>query len=110
MLIFIPAEGKLLGDYIAKRALDGPEVIHAMELAGKWLAQLHTHQFPLEKEFKVENEVDNIREWAELISKKYPERDQGSQSYCRLPGRKGEPNLTLAFMFPSTRIFITSIS
>ena len=73
MLVFIPAEGKLLGDYIAKRALDGEEVIHAMRLAGNWLAQLHTHQIPLEKEFKIENEVDNVREWAELISKKYPE-------------------------------------
>jgi aminoglycoside phosphotransferase (APT) family kinase protein len=73
MLIFIPAEGKLLGEYIAKRSLDGDEVINAMELAGKWLAQLHTHHIPLEKEFKVENEVDNIRDWAELISKKYPE-------------------------------------
>ncbi|HJR79786.1 MAG TPA: phosphotransferase [Anaerolineales bacterium] len=73
MLVFIPAEGKLLGDYIALRSLDGDEVVRAMELAGKWLAQLHTHQFPLEKEFKVENEVDNIREWAELVSKKYPD-------------------------------------
>ena len=73
MLVFIPAEGRLLGDYLAKRSLDGDEVILAMVLAGKWLAQLHTHQFPLEKEFKVENEVDNIREWAELISKKYPD-------------------------------------
>jgi len=73
MLVFIPAEGKLLGDYMAKRSLDGDEVIHAMELAGKWLAQLHTHQFPLEKEFKVENEVDNIREWTEVISKQYPD-------------------------------------
>jgi hypothetical protein len=73
MLVFIPAEGKLLGDYIAMRALDGDEVIRAMELSGKWLAQLHTHQFPLEKEFKVENEIDSMREWAELISKKYPE-------------------------------------
>ena len=73
MLVFVPAEGRLLGDYIARRSLDGDEVFHAMELAGKWLAQLHTHQIPLEKEFKVENEVDNIREWAELISKKYPD-------------------------------------
>jgi len=73
MLVFIPAEGKLLGDYMAKRSLDGEEVIHAMELAGKWLAQLHTHQFPLEKEFRVENEIDNIREWTESICKKYPD-------------------------------------
>jgi hypothetical protein len=49
MLVFVPAEGKMLGEYIAKRSLDGEEVVHAMELAVKWLAQLHTHQFPLEK-------------------------------------------------------------
>src|SRR6185503_9352717 len=73
MLVFIPAEGKLLGDYIALRSLDGDEVVRAMELSGKWLAQLHTHKIPLEKEFKVENEVDNIRDWAELVSKKYPD-------------------------------------
>jgi aminoglycoside phosphotransferase (APT) family kinase protein len=79
MLVFIPAEGKLLGDYMAKRELDGDEVIHAMELAGKWLAQLHTHQIPLEKEFKVENEVDNIREWTESISKKYPDETKAAK-------------------------------
>ncbi|HLO14267.1 MAG TPA: phosphotransferase, partial [Anaerolineales bacterium] len=78
MLVFIPAEGKLLGDYIAKRSLGGDEVIHAMELTGQWLAQLHTHQISLEKEFKVENEVDNIREWAELISKKYPDEREAA--------------------------------
>ncbi len=78
MLVFVPAEGELLGDYIAKRSLDGEEVFRAMELAGKWLAQLHIHQFPLEKEFKVENEVDNIREWAELISKKYPDEKKAA--------------------------------
>ncbi|MEO7839107.1 MAG: phosphotransferase, partial [Anaerolineales bacterium] len=78
MLVFVPAEGKLLGDYITKRSLDGDEVVHAMELSGKWLAQLHTHKIPLEKEFKVENEVDNIRDWAELISKKYPEESKAA--------------------------------
>jgi aminoglycoside phosphotransferase (APT) family kinase protein len=76
MLVFIPAEGELLGDYIAERSLDGDDVLHAMQLSGKWLAQLHTHRFPLEKEFRVENEIDSIREWVEIISKKYPkERD-----------------------------------
>ena len=64
--------------------LDGEEVIRAMQLSGKWLAQLHTHQFPLEKEFKVENEIDNIREWAELIYKKYPD-EKGGYSYCGVP-------------------------
>jgi aminoglycoside phosphotransferase (APT) family kinase protein len=78
MLVFVPAGGKLLGDYIAKRAFDGDEVVRVMQYAGKWLAQLHTHQFPLEKEFKVENEVDNIREWAELISKNYPDESKAA--------------------------------
>jgi hypothetical protein len=79
MLVFVPAEGRLLGDYIARRSLDGEEVTHAMELAGKWLAQLHSHRFPLEKEFKLENEVDNIRDWAELISKKYPDERKAAE-------------------------------
>jgi len=72
MLVFVPAQGKLLGEYIARRSLDGDEVVNAMQMAGQWLAQLHTHPIPLEKEFKVQNEVDNIREWAEMVSKKYP--------------------------------------
>ena len=78
MLIYVPAEGKLLGDFIARRPLNSPDVMHSIELAGKWLAQLHTHQIPLEKEFKVENEVDNIRDWAELVCKKYPDESQAT--------------------------------
>ncbi|HEY3473550.1 MAG TPA: phosphotransferase [Anaerolineales bacterium] len=79
MLVFVPAEGRLLGDYIARRSLDGEEVTRAMELSGKWLAQLHSRPFPLEKEFKIENEVDNIRDWAELISKNYPEERKAAE-------------------------------
>ena len=78
MLVFVPAEGALLGDYIAERALEGPEVVHAMQLAGKWLAQLHSHHLPLEKEFKIESEVGSIREWAEMICKKYPQETQAT--------------------------------
>jgi len=76
MLVFIPAEGKLLGEVIAKHPLDSPDVIRSMELSGKWLAQLHTHHIPLEKEFRVENELDSIRDWADLICKKYPDESQ----------------------------------
>jgi aminoglycoside phosphotransferase (APT) family kinase protein len=91
MLVFVPAEGKLLGDYVAKRSLDDEDVFQAMELAGKWLAQLHTHQFPLEKEFKVENEIDNIRDWAELISKQYPaERNAATHIADYLIQKAGE--------------------
>jgi aminoglycoside phosphotransferase (APT) family kinase protein len=76
MLVFIPAEGKFLGEVIAKHPLDSPEVIRSMELAGRWLAQLHAHRIPLEKEFRVENEIDNIQDWAELICKKYPDESR----------------------------------
>jgi len=76
MLVFVPAEGELLGEFIAGRPLNDPEVRRSMELAGKWLARLHTRQFRLDKEFRVENEVDSIREWAELICKKYPGESQ----------------------------------
>src|SRR5262249_22756004 len=35
-------------------------------------------QIPLEKEFKVQNEVENIRDWAQLICKKYPDESQAA--------------------------------
>jgi aminoglycoside phosphotransferase (APT) family kinase protein len=73
MLVFVPAEGEFLGELISRHRLDSPEVIRTMELAGAWLAQLHTHRFPLEKQFKVENEIDNIHQWAQLIIQKYPD-------------------------------------
>lgn len=79
MLVFVPAKGKLLGDFIAKRPLNSPEVIHTIELTGQWLAKLHMHQFPLEKVFRVENEIDSIREWSELICNKYPGESQAAQ-------------------------------
>lgn len=73
MLVFVPAQGQFLGELISHHRLDSPEVSETMSLAGSWLAQLHSHRFPLEKQFKVENEIDNIREWTELISHKYPD-------------------------------------
>jgi hypothetical protein len=73
MLVFVPAEGQLMGEMISRHRLDSPEVVQTMEMAGNWLAQLHSHRFPLEKQFKVENEIDSIREWADLINQKYPD-------------------------------------
>jgi aminoglycoside phosphotransferase (APT) family kinase protein len=76
LLIFLPAEGQLMGEMISHHRLDSQEVMRTMELAGAWLAQLHTHRFPLEKQFKVENEIDSIREWADLISNTYPDESR----------------------------------
>jgi aminoglycoside phosphotransferase (APT) family kinase protein len=79
MLVFIPAEGQLLGEMISRHRLDSPEVGHTLDLAGAWLAQLHSKRFQLEKQFKVESEIDNFREWADLISVKYPDESRAAR-------------------------------
>jgi hypothetical protein len=79
MLVFVPAEGKFLGEIISRHRLDSQEVIRSMELAGAWLARLHTHQIPLEKQFKVANEIEAIQEWGTLICQKYPEEARAVQ-------------------------------
>jgi aminoglycoside phosphotransferase (APT) family kinase protein len=73
MLVFLPSEGQFLGEYIAKNRMDSPQTYRLMDLAGTWLANLHNHYIPLEKEFKIEGEIDNIQEWVGIISLKYPE-------------------------------------
>jgi hypothetical protein len=70
---------------------------------------LHSHPFPLEKEFKIENEVDNVRDWAELISKKYPEERKAAEHIAEYLVQK-ITELDLAPVSPSTRISITSTS
>jgi aminoglycoside phosphotransferase (APT) family kinase protein len=44
-----------------------------MDLTGAWLATLHTSHLPIEKTFKIENEIDNLHDWVELIGSKYAE-------------------------------------
>ncbi len=73
MLVFHPAEGQFLGEYIMDKRLDPEDANRIMGLAGAWLAALHTHRIPLEKQFNIASEYDNIHEWVELISRKYPE-------------------------------------
>jgi hypothetical protein len=73
MLIFVPNEGQFLSEVISTNPLDSPVAFRIMDLAGAWLARLHTHALALEKIFAIEGEYDNIHEWAQLISEKYPE-------------------------------------
>ena len=87
MLVFIPAEGQFISEVIGQNRLDSPEVVRTMELAGAWLAQLHSHRFPLEKQFKLENEVDNILRMGRTNQREISRRGQSSSSYCQLPGR-----------------------
>jgi aminoglycoside phosphotransferase (APT) family kinase protein len=80
MLVFIPVEGQFLSQVIINQRLDSPVATRTMELAGAWLAELHTHRVPIEKKFSMKDEVDNIREWAELITQKYPEEGKAARN------------------------------
>ena len=73
MLVFVPAEGKFLGEMISELPLDNPELVRIMDLAGAWLATLHQSHLPIEKTFKIEDEISNLHDWVELIGNKYPE-------------------------------------
>jgi Ser/Thr protein kinase RdoA (MazF antagonist) len=73
MLVFFPSEGQVLGDAISSHPTFNAEVTHMMEQAGEWLATLHQHRIALEKQFQIVSEYDNIRDWANIISTKYPQ-------------------------------------
>jgi hypothetical protein len=108
MLVFLPAEGRLLGDVIAERPRATPKMMHIMDLASTWLATFHGYPLLLEKHFQISNEVDNIQEWVDLISRKFPEEADAAQEIARylldrldkLPFRQ----------VPITKISTTSIS
>jgi thiamine kinase-like enzyme len=72
MLIFLPAEGRLLGDVISEHPKADRKMLHIMDMASTWLARLHSYRVDLAKRFKIANEVHNIQEWVELISNKIP--------------------------------------
>ncbi len=78
MLVFIPAEGELLGDLIINSPRANAKMMGIMDLASTWLSKLHQHHMPLEKQFQVANEIDNIHEWADLVSEKYPEETRAA--------------------------------
>lgn len=78
MLLFFPSDGELLGDAISSHPTDHPAEYRMMENAGEWLATLHTHRIPLEKQFQIASEYDNIREWANIISSKYPQEAEAA--------------------------------
>jgi aminoglycoside phosphotransferase (APT) family kinase protein len=83
MLVFLPAEGRLLGDVIAERPKATPKMMQIMDMASTWLATFHQHPLALEKQFQISNEVDNIQEWVELISRKFPEEVDAAQEIAR---------------------------
>ena len=78
MLLFFPSDGQLLGDAISNHPTFDPEIFNIMDQAGEWLATLHQHRIPLEKQFQITSEYDNIREWANIISTKYPQEAEAA--------------------------------
>lgn len=73
MLVFVPAEGQFLGDLIGSQPLNSPDMFRIMNLAGAWLARLHQSKLPIEKKFRIEDEISNLHDWVDLIGSKYPE-------------------------------------
>ena len=80
MLVFMPAEGRLLGDVISDRPKADARMMHVMDMASTWLSMLHGHQIELDKRFQIANEVDNIQEWVELISNKFPDESSAAEA------------------------------
>ena len=72
MLVFLPVEGQTLNEYLLAHQLRGPEVSHAMDLTASWLALLHGQTIPMEKQFSIPAEFDNIHTWMECILTAYP--------------------------------------
>jgi hypothetical protein len=73
MLVYIPADGMLLGDSLAtEHALD------YMDMSGEWLGTLHRFPLPIEKHFRLATELVNCQAWAVLVGHKYPEQAEAA--------------------------------
>jgi aminoglycoside phosphotransferase (APT) family kinase protein len=68
MLVYVPAEGTILGDAIASE-----HALRYMDLSGEWLGTLHSFPLPIEKHFRLATELVNCQAWAVLVGHKYPE-------------------------------------
>jgi aminoglycoside phosphotransferase (APT) family kinase protein len=67
MLVYIPAEGQLLGD-----ALATDQALRYMDMSGEWLGTLHRFPLPIEKHFRLATELVNVQAWGVLVGHKYP--------------------------------------
>lgn len=67
MLAYLPAEGQFLDEVIGDERAG-----YALELTGRWLAQLHRHPIHIEKKFHLATELTNLAAWAALVAQNYP--------------------------------------
>jgi hypothetical protein len=73
MLIYLPVEGQFLDQEIS-----GDQAFHFMNLAGMWLATLHQHSLPLDRQFQIATELVNLQAWAALVGHKYPDQAEAA--------------------------------
>lgn len=78
MLVYIPAEGALLGDLIGS-----DQALHYMEQAGEWLGTLHIHPLRLERRFRLAAELVNLQAWAGLVGHRYPDLAEAAQQIAK---------------------------
>jgi hypothetical protein len=67
LVVYEPVAGRhldeLLFDSDAEAAVRGP---------ARWLARLHCSELQLARQFDLDNEVSNLRVWAELVDREFP--------------------------------------
>lgn len=68
LLIYLPAEGQFLDEIIAS-----DQALREMRQVGIWLALLHRHRLPLEKQFDLARELVKLQEWVAVIGGRYAE-------------------------------------
>jgi aminoglycoside phosphotransferase (APT) family kinase protein len=78
MLVYVPAEGTILGDAIASE-----QALRYMDLAGEWLGRLHRFPLPIEKHLRLATELVNCQAWAVLVGHKYPDHAETAQRIAK---------------------------
>jgi aminoglycoside phosphotransferase (APT) family kinase protein len=78
MLVYVPADGTILGDAIASE-----QALRYMDLAGEWLGTLHSFALPIEKHFRLATELVNCQAWAVLVGHKYAEHADAAQRIAK---------------------------
>src|SRR5215207_2576485 len=78
MLVYVPADGQLLGD-----ALGTDQALEYMDMSGEWLGTLHSFPLAIEKHFRLATELVNCQAWAVLVGHKYPEQADAAQKIAK---------------------------
>jgi len=78
MLVYVPANGQLLGD-----ALGTDQALEYMDMSGEWLGTLHSFPLAIEKHFRLATELVNCQAWAVLVGHKYPDQADAAQKIAK---------------------------